>query len=240
MGVGRITPWVLAAGCSFTPGKLPGAALDDARVDVSDGGAVDMVIDVPSGPGVVTFGERASANHRNVTTDSYMESAVPTSAAGGLALGIWGDASPTTNGLLRFDLSALPPGTPVTAVELHVATNVDSLESGMMQFYAVLESWQEATVTWNERTTGVAWTNAGVSGPTSRGTQLLGEVAPNVDFTAYVLAIHVPTVQGWIDDPATNHGMVMISTSPSGNGGMFSSREDVDAVRPQLKITYGD
>lgn len=226
-----------AGACSFTPGQL--RVVDDAESPVSDGPPDGTVADVPIGSGVVTFGERAAADRRNVTADAYVESANPTLNAGA-ALGIWGDATPFTNGLLRFDLSSLPPGTPVTAATLHVTTNIDSLESGAMQFYPVLEAWQEASATWNDRATGVAWGNAGASAPGSRGVQLVGDVMPSVDFTEYTVTLHVPTVQGWINDPAANHGLVMISTSPSGNGGMFSSSEDPsDTVRPLLEISYG-
>ena len=234
---GGVCVLAIVAGCSWHRGAALAVSGDGA-----DGPADTRAIDSPDGPPAApvttSFGERSTSVHTGVTTDTWLESANVT-ATHGTDIGLYEDASPTVNGLLRFDLSAIPTSATVSAVELDLVTTTDSLESGMLETYAVLEDWDEATASWSNRTASMAWTDAGASGPGSRGSTLVGTVFPGVDLTPYSFALDLPTVQGWVTTPASNHGLVLISTSPSGNGVTFSSSNDtlVDA-RPQLRVTY--
>jgi len=225
----------VVAGCSWHRGSALGVTGDAPGDDPIDTRTIDGP---PSLPVTTSFGERSTSEHTGVTTDTYLESGSP-AATHGTDGGIYEDASPVVDGLLRFDLSAIPAGAVITAADLDVVTTTDSLESGMLEAYAVLEAWSEADATWDDRTAGTAWSNAGASGPGSRGSTLVGSVFPNVDTTPYSFPLDLATVQGWVNAPASNHGMVLISTSPSGNGVTVSSSNDtlVDA-RPQLRITY--
>jgi hypothetical protein len=207
----------------------------DAMADASPDGQPDAE---PLPPVTVMFGEQPGADFTGVTTDTFIESASP-GVVHGVEAGLWADAGPVTNALLRFDLSALPPGTAVLSAELLLTTTVDSLETGTTQIYPVLQAWAENQATWDNRTTAALWDNAGASAPGSRGPTLVGELVPNVPFSPYTTALDVATIQGWIDDPAVNRGMVLISTSPVGNGVTFSSSDEPTATsRPALRITY--
>jgi hypothetical protein len=227
---------MLVASCGFSPSPIAGAGGDAATDGAAD--VADAPSDIAHGATVTaTFGERATADHRGVTRDTYVESAAST-ALHGSDVGVWADASPTTNGLLKFDLAAVPPASSVSVAELDLVTTTDSLENGTVQIFAILEGWQESTATWIDRQTGMPWAGAGVTGA-SRGTALIGEFFPGVDSTEYAVALDVATVEKWIAMPGSNRGMVLASTSPTGNGVTFSSSDEPNtAVRPLLRVTF--
>ena len=209
----------------------------DSSIEFGDP-PLDARPDSPPPAVTVTFGERPGADHTGVTIDTWVDSS-NAAINHGTDVGLYMDASPTVNSLLRFDLTALPPGTNVTASELVLATTTDSLPNGTVRIHPVLESWGELSATWTNRVTGTAWTTAGASAPGSQGAQLLGEFFPNVDLAPWTVPFDVATIRGWIDVPTSNRGMVMISTSSTGNGVTFSSSNDPAAgARPLLRITY--
>jgi hypothetical protein len=214
----------------------PGSA--DAAIDAVPG-APDASIDAMVAATTVTFGEAPGTDFAGVTVDSWIDSTNPTmnhGSDGDLAI----DASPVFNGLMRFDLTALPPGTAITGADLLISTTADPLDTGTIQIFPALEQWGEAGVTWNNRMGGTAWSDAGASPPGSRSTFAIGEFAADIPLTQYTVPLAVGTVQTWIDTPSANKGMVMISTSVPGNGGIFVGRDDTLAPssRPVLRVTY--
>lgn len=198
----------------------------------------DAAIDARQ-PVTVTFGEAPGTDHSGVTTDAYLESANPGANHGADTI-LWADASPVNNALLRFDLSAIPPGATVTAADLVLTTTLDLLEDGTVQVYPALEQWADAGSSWNDRATGTPWTDAGASPPSSRSTFMIAEFAPNIAATPFTVPLAAGTVQTWIDTPTTNFGVVLISTSPGGHGTTFISSDDgINVIaRPLLRITY--
>lgn len=216
----------------------PPGTPDAVDVDAPPG-TPDAPIDAIAAPITVTFGEAPGTDFAGVTADNWIDSTAPLANHGadtGLAI----DASPVFNGLMRFDVTALPPGTAVTAAELVIWTTVDPLDTGTIQIFPSLEQWGEAGSNWTNRMGGTAWSDAGASPPGSRSTFAIGEFAAAIPLTEYTVPLAVGTVQTWIDTPSANKGMVMISTSVSGNGGIFVSRDEVavPSARPVLRITY--
>jgi hypothetical protein len=100
--------------------------------------------------------------------------------------------------------------------------------------YQVTESWVEAEVTWNNRSAGQAWTNAGANGTGSHKTTAEGSLpagssgAQNVTVTT--------SVQNW-SDGEVNEGWALIA---SGSGGVtFNTSENAtQSTRPKLTVTY--
>ena len=214
---------------------LSGDTLGDAL-----GGDGMLGIDA-AGLTTVSFGERPGATHTAVTADTTISSTSPTTNNGAedsLQL------SASVTGLLRFDISALPPSTTVVAAAVHLATE-NTPTIGVVTLYPVLESWTEGTAmgtagvaNYTMRTAAASWTNPGAGPPSSRSTTAAASFTPtagNTDYTIPLDANGVAQVQAWISNPASNLGFALVGTSGTGELG---SRETVPAARcPLLVVT---
>lgn len=228
--------WVVAlvvSGCGrwdFTDDP----ALVDASGTTSDAGGTVMM----------TFGERTGAQHTGVTTDTWLSSTSPTANFGG------DDnftVSPTSVGLLRFDLGAIPPSTTVVAAELHIMTEDVGLSSGSVQLFAVREAWTEGAsqgaagvANYTQRMAGTAWSNAGAGTPNSRSATVLAQFTPSTlqtDYTVPLGAAGVAAIQGWVNAPGTNAGFALGVTAGGGTVGFQSSEVLPASGAPLLVIT---
>lgn len=230
---------LLLAGCSFTPATFTGGTSDaplpmiDARDDRD--AAIDAPpIDAPPD----AFVAPSTTNHPSVA-DTFIASDFANSTGTAAPLfpdqqSALADGGPARNALFRFDLTSIATTAVVSAAELHIWTYDDP--GATVTLYPVLEAWDEATATWNQRSTGVAWSAAGAA-PPSRGTTPTATVTPSAAFTGYVVTIPAAVVAGWVADPASNHGLVLITTDSDGS--RFSTKENTTAsVRPYLRVTH--
>lgn len=136
--------------------------------------------------------------------------------------------------ILRFDLTAIPTTALVTAATLVIYDDGDAGEA--VSIYQLLESWDEATVTSNQRATGMPWTGAGAT-PPSRGTTPIGTFTPSTASVSYMVPLTTSIVQSWVTSPATNFGIAIVTTA--NDGARFGSREKSDpAQRPTLRVDY--
>ncbi len=235
----------LAGGCRFGFDELAsadatGGPVSDARGVVDAPGAPDdsgglMV------PGI-TFGERPTSDHKGVTTDATLDESSPIANWGGAsAMSLSAFTSYREHGVLRFDLSALAPGTPAIGARLALAkVDYGDETPGPLEVRFVAESWVEGTsngvpgaggASWSGRGTLMAWTTPG---GTTSGT--ITTVTP--DAPELVVLLPAQLVQTWIDDPATNNGVLL---APGATGAHFHlhSREstaDGGSHRPELTI----
>jgi hypothetical protein len=111
--------------------------------------------------------------------------------------------------------------------------------------------------TWNERFSGSApWTNPGANGdytPAASASSPVGPVGANVAAPTPYHWLSTPAlvndVQGWLDQPQTNFGWILISGDETSQGtakAFFSRSAGLDAlgfplvvdVHPALTITY--
>jgi hypothetical protein len=181
----------------------------------------------------VTFGERTGADVQNVTIDATMREDSPNQNNGGGSI-VAVDAQPRTRGLLQFNLTSVAPTLHCQEATLAIHVN-DPIESGEYQIFAVDESWTEGEVTWNNRRNGSSWHDSG-AGPGSRANSPMATGAPRSIGEA-TFALDCATIDAWIQDPSSNHGMVWISTSPDGRGGEWNSSENGDGTtRPLLTL----
>jgi hypothetical protein len=133
--------------------------------------------------------------------------------------------------LLRWDLSSIPIGAIVQSavITLHIE---GASQSPGYQLYEVKAPWTEADATWRR-----PWRYPGLRPGVDRGTQPLGAVAPRKKGEAAIL-LEPAVVQGWLRNPASNHGVVIANEQVS-DGFKFKSREYKDAARrPKLTVTY--
>lgn len=203
-------------------------------------GTIDP-IDAPAGATVATFGETPGATHPNVTADTWIDS-----ESGTAGNNYGASTSLTVEGsqkhiLLRFDTSAIAPGTHVDAARLHVYLSYAE-GTCMVAIAPITEAWTEGALSggagvanWTQRTATQSWTTAGASSPGSAG----ATIATLSSATPGLLGVDLPaaTLQGWIDAPATNFGLVLTATG-GGECRFDSSNSATPGNHPELVATY--
>jgi len=201
-------------------------------------GGLDAAVDAPAaGPGTTTFGETPTADVTNVTADAYVSDEVGSTTSnygGSTSLGCEGTEK---RALLRFDLSSLAPGTPVTSALLRLHFSAGGAST--VNLHPVLEAWTEGTqsgtagvVNQVQRTAGTSWTTAGAGSPGSAGASIASFAAST---GANTVALPAATVQGWVNTPSTNFGVVIAC---SGDSSFSSSENATSSSRPQLEVTH--
>lgn len=160
-------------------------------------------------------------------------------------------------GLLRFEVSSLiPPGATINSVELHLhASSQRGSSTGMVSLHSVLAPWGEGSsmalaaegmgadstngdATWLHTYFDVAsWTNPGGDfTPQSSGSVAVASNGPQVIASTPEM---VADVQGWLDNPALNHGWLLRQADETAAAIRFDTRENADTnVRPRLTIDF--
>jgi hypothetical protein len=159
--------------------------------------------------------------------------------------------------LMAFDLeSKIPPGSQITGVKLamHVSTTIAGNE--FMELHRVTTDWGEGPSDAGSARDGqgVASKNGDATWihtffPNQRWTNAGGDFASSADATAGVAfggatwvsnAALVGRVQGWIDQPSTNFGWILLGNeSTSGTTKRFDSREvATETARPTLTVDF--
>jgi len=144
------------------------------------------------------------------------------------------------HGLLRFDLSPIPPGATVTHAQLELYSDgwSDDGSAIIVGAYAVLRDTVIHEATWSEFQVGQPWRQPGCD---YVGTDRLGEAAGTTQFEGiqrwYQLEL-TQAVRSWVSGDLDNNGALL--RVESGNGFFaISSRDGYDVSRrPKLVVTY--
>jgi hypothetical protein len=142
-------------------------------------------------------------------------------------------------GLLKWDLSEIPPGAIVKSAVLTLTVADASLGVGY-SLYEMKRAWSEAEATWRLAASGQPWSAAGARSPRDRGAEVLGTMAPRAKGELRVLLNPAAeaVLQSWIRTPGSNHGFIIANDSNT-DGFKFYSRESSHLDRrPRLTITY--
>jgi hypothetical protein len=177
------------------------------------------------------------------TEDAHIRQAAPDTTHGTLADNScdaspcdffeWDGEDPNPNqnlGLIKFEditgTGVIPQGSLIESATLTIVISDESFAPGAA-IHPLLVDWNESTVTWNN-----FGADPGVQ-PGEYGTQVA--TAP---FAVGTHVIDITTaVQGWVDNPATNFGLVIIPDAASTNGVQVRSSEySVVAERPILTV----
>jgi PKD repeat protein len=159
--------------------------------------------------------------------------------------------------LVAFDIeSAIPEGSTITEVSLEMMMSRTRPGAQTVELHRVTESWGEGAsdasgeeggganagagdVTWVHREfPDTNWATVGGSfSQTVSGTQQIGGTG---SYTWSSTAQMVADVQGWLDDPSSNHGWALVIPSPAtASAKRFNSRENSGASsRPRLTVSY--
>jgi alkaline phosphatase D len=106
--------------------------------------------------------------------------------------------------------------------------------------YALKRPFTENETTWNRASGAVLWTTPGAKSDLDRDTIRVGTLsAPSTGKATVALnAAGLAAVQGWVDNPAVNYGLI-IADEAAIDGIDFHCRETTTkANRPQLTISY--
>lgn len=122
----------------------------------------------------------------------------------------------TTVPLFKFNL------TPYAGATITGAATVSLFYSGSANFNAVTGSIHPVLVNWTE--TGTTWNNFGASPGPNAGTDYGTELQTVTYLPGSTLTFDIPgsVIQGWIDAPVTNNGLMLIM---NGRDITFSSKE---------------
>ncbi|MFG2091264.1 DNRLRE domain-containing protein [Spirillospora sp. NPDC048824] len=145
----------------------------------------------------------------------------------------------TSRAALRFpDLTDIPASARVLDAQVKLWTaGVDPGGAGTYELRGLTRDFDETTATWNNATTGTAWTTPGGDmTATASGTGGNWSNDPQQrNLTATSL------VQQWVADPAANHGAIVKladETTPTERAIFVSSEGREPQLRPQLVVTY--
>jgi hypothetical protein len=150
------------------------------------------------------------------------------------------DGKPDQISLIRWDTTAIPPSSTVSAVS--ITYNVVNASVSEYQVYEALRPWDEQTATYLLAASEQPWGAPGAAGATDRAGTALGEFKGRslglvtIDLNAAGVAM----VQEWVTNPASNFGIVIQNLADSIDDDLdFSSREAGRVLlRPRLIVEF--
>lgn len=194
----------------------------------------------------VTVTYRTGVNSYTGTKDISIRSSGGGSGYTGTELQIYNKTDLTTGayeieGLMRFDGISIPAGKTVTSASVKLTIYCTACNNYSLQGYYLNSPWGETTATWANRVTGTAWNTPGARG---MGTDLIsGKSFLISGFPAsgtYVkdVTLDPAVVQGWLDNPSTNNGIMFYTVEPGKIPRVYTSENATESNRPELSITY--
>jgi hypothetical protein len=139
---------------------------------------------------------------------------------------------------LKWDVTAIPAGSTVTAASLTV--HVTNVSPGTYELYEMKRNWVENQASWTLYATGASWQTAGAAGTSDRGTTVLGAMtASATGLRTFTLnAAGVAEVQSWVNGASSNFGLVIQDYAVTDGLDFSSSEVAALANRPRLNVTY--
>lgn len=190
---------------------------------------------------VATITLQEGVNGYSGTRDTFIDAWYPTTGYGGAAQ-VRLRSPNVRNGLMRFDLSSVPPqalsnGVRGAALSLYTGSRSNANNS-VFGAYQVNRPWVENQATWLQAATGQSWSQPGANGvPGDRQGTPVDSRLLDRDYYRWGLDI-TDAVVGWLGNPAGNNGLVLRSDD-SVVEYTVSSRENSSAdQRPRLLIVY--
>ena len=145
--------------------------------------------------------------------------------------------------LIKADVTQLPPGTLIVEAILTLY-QMDGDRTILGKVYDVERSWVADQANWDRATAFDEWETAGCEAPDSdRSANPVFErdiFAVKSTFDSYPFDFHITgLVQRWIDNPGSNKGVMLSSSSSAAVEFKFGSADNTDEdLRPSLLIRY--
>lgn len=139
--------------------------------------------------------------------------------------------------LMRFDVTRIPHYMAVTEARLDLFLGYRQPDQRTsVRLYHLLKPWNEPTATWY--TTGLEdWSEPGASGAGSDHYAVAFAAATPEQMNAYNSIDVTDAVQRWVQDPAGNHGFIIVGNEPI-DLRFWSSDWTHSEQHPRLIVTY--
>ncbi|MDQ3286633.1 MAG: DNRLRE domain-containing protein, partial [Actinomycetota bacterium] len=175
----------------------------------------------------------------SIADASILENAPNTNYGGAATLGADGDRPSGSGkdryGLLRWDLGGIAAGTRINSASVTLSVTNSSPET--YQTYALKRAWVESEVNWNRYAAGQPWGVAGAKGSLDREATAAGTVTPSATGER-TFALPTALVQRWVDDPATNYGIVIANATNSDEFEIYSRESATSSQSPRLNVSF--
>ncbi len=190
----------------------------------------------PGDPGYAEF------NGTALTNDTQIYQASANSNYGSITtmiVGKWNAAGRAYRSLIKFNLSSIPSGVRIDKANLTFYVTATDAGARTHNVYKIYDNrtWVELQATWNNYTTGNAWTTAGgdynATLSTSTGVSITGYYSFNVTNDVQIFADNQSKNQGWIiidSNEATQNTRKTYTTSNSATANQ----------RPLLQVNWTD
>ncbi|MBX3380835.1 MAG: DNRLRE domain-containing protein [Phycisphaeraceae bacterium] len=171
-----------------------------------------------------------------------------------------GGANDSARPVIQFGLAGLPGGAVISNVQLQFKlqqyTYIDSNNGNAsvthnFSVHQMLTSWSETTSTWNERSTGNAWSAPGMAAGADYAAAALSTIAVNSSMQGTYLSWDITSLyNSWVSGANQNFGVCIqgpagVANSLAANGDttdgvfrLYNSEYADDTFRPLLVITY--
>jgi len=168
---------------------------------------------------------------QGVTRDTWIDVADPATNHGYDTICAF-DADTTKYAFLRFVLTGAPAGARVDSAELVLYVD-DPLEDGDAIIKPVTSSWNEDAMNYALRDSTDPWL-----APGGDVGAIVQSWDPRTIDQTYTIVLPPNLVQGWLDNPSSNFGVRFESSSTTGRGAQWNTREnDAKDTRPLLRLT---
>ena len=159
--------------------------------------------------------------------DTFINEAAPSSSFGGDAeLHVENVASGNRRTMYRFDLSSIATGTRVASASLRLYVIAND-NQGEVNIHSITTAWTEGSATWNTMSTKF-------------DKQVFGSISPQANAGVWVSVNLTGLAQSWINDAATNHGIMLLATSNNIASRYTSKEYGNTSLRPYLQLTTAD
>lgn len=216
----------------LTQAHLSAAALMPASVK-PDSAALSAVT-------VATF--QQGVNGYNGAADTFIEAVHPDtnySTADRLTLSTRGYEE--NRSLLKFELQGIPANAQVVKATLDVYVVTQGSGTVCFAAYDMKRNWQPTQSTWKVYSSGNPW---GAAGAKDTNTDRAATYVPGFRLPLTVSSVWRTldvsvAAQQWLSDPASNNGVLLEASGPTGTQFALASSEFGDArFRPRLTISY--
>lgn len=113
------------------------------------------------------------------------------------------------SGLFWFDLTSISQKVLKATFTIRTDADFAATSGGTVDVHRLREGWVESEATWMLRSATQAWSVAGAQ-PPARDAAPVASFMPNQVSTEFAVELPIDLVQVWIDDPATNFGIVLV------------------------------